>query len=210
MWISLSGIGTLVTWIAVAMVLTGLGLWLVGHSVGSTGLRIVGAIVAAPIVLCVVLQFGSVISDGLHETRLTQRVLRRDEVLNGIPLPKGTTLHVRRDYLPWSSDWLANARLDSPRVIKGVSIVGDVTFGYEETNEPDPSDARLKQATLAVDQDIDGIPCKGGVVASFDDQQKRLASCILSRPLMVDGAECAAGTEISLKVVVCRMTGPGI
>jgi hypothetical protein len=207
MWISLSGLGTLVSWIAAAMFFGGAALWFVGHSARSTGLRILGAIVAAPIVLCAVLQCGSVISDGLHETRLKQRVLRRDEVLNGIPLPKGTTLHVRRDYLPWSTDWLANARLDTPRVIKGISIVGDVVFGYEENHEPDPGDARLKQAKLAIDQDIDGIPCKGGSVASFDDQEKKLASCILSRPLTVDGVECPAGSEISMKVVTCRVPG---
>jgi hypothetical protein len=206
----MSGIGTLVSWIALAMVFAGFGLWFVGHSVESTGLRILGMVVAAPIALCFVLQLGLIISDGLHATRLKQSVLRRDEVVNGIPLPKGTTLHVRRDYIPWSADWLANARLDTPRTIKGVSVVGNVIFGYEENHEPDPSDARLKQATLAVDQDIDGVPCKGGLAASFDDQEKKLASCILSRALMVDGVECPAGSEISMKVVSCRMPGSGI
>src|ERR1700722_6210751 len=100
MWVSMSGIGTLVSWIALAMVFAGFGLWFVGHSVESTGLRILGMVVAAPIALCFGLPLGLIISDGLHATRLKQSVLRRDEVVNGIPLPKGTTLHVRRDYIP--------------------------------------------------------------------------------------------------------------
>lgn len=203
MWISApspSDLDSAFSQFFLTLLLAALYFWVVGRLVANVRalriLRTTGMIIGAPVLLFLLLQLGAASVDSMSGGAVRNRIVGRNEAVNGLVLPKGTTVIIEGKPFFWNPKHMRSARFDDPYKVDGVSVVGDVEFDYVLEGP----DARLKKAKLAGDQVLDGIPCRGGQFAEFDVAGRKLSNCTLSRPLTTGTCNYPAGSDYNVSL----------
>jgi hypothetical protein len=109
------------------------------------------------------------------------RVLSKPALVYGISLPAGAQITYRR----WARrlQWV-NFR--TPQTIQGIEYINQVNFCNQH----------ICSGTLARDQEIEGIPCRGQNEIQFSPTTTHLTECTLSRSLVREGVTIPSGTPI--------------
>jgi hypothetical protein len=111
------------------------------------------------------------------------RVLADPEVVYGVPLPAGAQVNYRR----WARrvQW---AVFRTPQTLQGVEYIDQVNFCGQ----------RVCSATLARDQEIQGLPCRAQTVVNYSEIDGRLKECTLANPFVRQGVKWPNGTTVRI------------
>jgi hypothetical protein len=116
-----------------------------------------------------------------RQSRLVDEVLREDRIVNGMALPKGTTIRWRGD-----ERQLYQLVLAQPVRVSGMTLAGTVEFAA----------GVVSVATLANDQEVNGVFCKAGrVELGAGKQMGQQMRCTLGSDWQ-RGQTFQAGTEL--------------
>ena len=102
----------------------------------------------------------------------------------GIAFPGGSTVHLADDGTPEFGS------LPVPTPVLGLVLVGDFRLGADYGVDP----IGVKECTLAVPADIQGIPCGPGAIKA----QKQTTRCVLARDWLFAGHMLAAGHALEI------------
>ncbi|HEY6254900.1 MAG TPA: hypothetical protein VIY51_03815 [Xanthobacteraceae bacterium] len=111
-----------------------------------------------------------------------QRTLDRDETVDGLPLPAGSTIGFRDE----AHSIVVSIDLPRATDIRGLRVVGTLTW-YDFS--------QLWSGSLAEDQRLDGWPCRAGAV-EFDNQGV-VQKCELAAEHELLGLTLPPGTNVS-------------
>lgn len=191
-------------WIIYLVPLVALFIWGAGKYGKSTprGKRTllgIGAILVLPVLIGVAASLVGGVNADLHQVRRSDVVLGHAGTFNGVSFPAGTAIVFEQDSMPGGIKRVKEAAFQAPHSVGNVSVEGTAYFGYSETS----NEAHLREAHLASDQIIDGIPCKGGTYAHFEWTAPRVTSCILAQTFMSNGAACPADAKFTVANAAC-------
>jgi hypothetical protein len=122
-------------------------------------------------------------------TRALQRLLDRDEIVAGIALPAGSTIRFSDE----AHTSLVSIDLPHAAEIRGALVAGRLEWAHAR---------KIWSGTLARDQDLGGLPCRGPDAVEFDhhsiefDDQGIVQRCQLAREHELLGLTLPRGTTV--------------